>query len=117
MHRGFRHQRWCWYVVYLLCFCVFLLSLNAKVSLYGSGSAARLNPSAASKLWANGAKMEIRSAAAFAPQVWLLLLLLFALSLGPLPRSMRVPIAPPKSKLLAQFRPYRFLRPPPAFLN
>ena len=113
MHGTHTGRQWWWYVVYLLCVCVFLLSLNAKMAAYDAP--AHSNPSASSKLWANGAKMEIRSAVAFSPLMWLAALILFALHLLFETKSRRLEVCYTSClSITPQFTPFRFLRPPPA---
>jgi uncharacterized membrane protein YhaH (DUF805 family) len=114
MQRNRTSRQWWWYVVYLLCVCVFLLRLNAKMSAYDAP--AHANSSASSKLWANGAKMEIRSAVAFSPLLWLAALILFALHLLFATASRRLEVGYASyPSITPQFTPFRFLRPPPAF--
>ena len=114
MHGTHTSRQWWWYVVYLLCVCVFLLSLNAKMAAYDAP--AHGNPlSASSKLWANGAKMEIRSAVAFSPLMWLAALILFALRFSFETASQRLEVCYTSCRSITpQFTPFRFLRPPPA---
>ena len=113
MQRNGTGRRW-WYAVYMLCICVFLLSLNAKMSAYDPP--AHANPSTTSKLWANGAKMEIRSAVTFSPLMWLAAPILFALHLLFATASRRHEVRYTSRPLITpQFTPFRFLRPPPAF--
>jgi hypothetical protein len=77
---------------------------------------AHANHPASSKLWANGAKMEIRSAVAFSPLMWLAALILFALHLLFATASRRFEVHyTSRPSMTPQFTPFRFQRPPPAF--
>lgn len=95
--------------VVMLSLLVFLLALNAKLSLYDQPEHA--NTVNSSKLWLNGQKMEPPPATlvlAVLSVAYVVLRLRF-------PRSpwQRVRIQEPKPSRLTAFRAHRFLRPPP----
>jgi hypothetical protein len=95
--------------VIVLSLLVFLLALNAKLSLYDQPEHA--NTVNSSKLWLNGQKME-------PPPVTLVLAVLsvaYVVLRLRFPRSpwQRVSIEEPTPSRLTAFRAYRFLRPPP----
>ena len=95
--------------VVVLSLLVFLLALNAKLSLYDQP--AHANTVNSSKLWLNGQKME-------QPQATLVLAVLsvaYVVLRLRFPRSrwQRAWIQEPRPSRLTAFRAYRFLRPPP----
>jgi hypothetical protein len=96
--------------VVMLSLLVFLLTLNAKLSLYEQPTP--VNTANSSKLWLNGQKME-------QPAPILVLAVLsvaYVVSRLRFPRSpwQRVQIEAPVPSRLISFRARRFLRPPPA---
>lgn len=96
--------------VVVLSMLVFLLTLNAKLSLYDQPTP--VNTANSSKLWLNGQKME-------QPAPILVLAVLsvaYLVSRLRFPRSawQRVQIEQPVPSRLISFRARRFLRPPPA---
>lgn len=97
------------FFVIVLSLLVFLLVLNAKLSLYDQPT--HVNTVNSSKLWLNGQKME-------QPPVTLVLAVLsvaFVVLRLRFPRSpwQRVEIQEPRPSRLTAFRARRFLRPPP----
>jgi hypothetical protein len=98
------------FIVILLSLFVFLLALNAKLSLYEQPP--HPNATNSSKMWLNGQKMEAQ-----APNVLVFAIVSVAfLLIRPLPFCAAWPraefhIGPPCP--LAAFETYRFLRPPP----
>ena len=102
------------YVVLVLCLFVVLFAAAVKLSQYESSSPSHPNPVAASKLWLNGQKMELRVAASLAP-IHCLAFLIFAPVLPTgrnLPLTVRLAPVPRHQRL---FELHRFLRPPPSF--
>jgi hypothetical protein len=94
----------------VLSLLVFLLTLNAKLSLYEQPTP--VNTANSSKLWLNGQKME-------QPTPILVLAVLsiaYVVSRLRFPRYpwQRVRIEAPVPSRLISFRAQRFLRPPPA---
>lgn len=97
------------FVVALSLF-VFLLALNAKLSMYDSP--AQANATTSSKLWLNGQKIEGQAQ---------MILVIAVLAVAFLPLGMRFPRSPwtkvelqvPASAPLPAFEIHRFLRPPP----
>ena len=97
------------FFVIVLSLLVFLLALNAKLSLYDQPE--HVNTVNSSKLWLNGQKME-------QPPVTLVLAVLavaYVVLRLRFPRSpwQRVQIQTPVPSRLIAFRARRFLRPPP----
>jgi len=98
--------------VVILSLLVFLLALDAKLSLY-ERSAHADSPSS-SKLWLNGQKMEAQT-----PPI-LVLAVLSAVLLFLRPRFHRSPWTKTRivvlvPSFLPDFEQHRFLRPPPSF--
>ena len=99
--------------VVLLSLLVFVLALNAKLSLYEQPLHA--NATNSSKLWLNGQKMEAQTPAtllvlAVLPVAFIVLRLRFHVSPWP-----KVPIRVSVPSSLNAFEVHRFLRPPPIF--
>jgi len=98
--------------VVALSLLVFLLALNAKLSLYEQPTP--VNATTSSKLWLNGQKMEQPTATlvlAVLSVAYVVLRLRF-------PRSpwQRVQVQEPVPSRLTAFRARRFVRPPPSSL-
>jgi hypothetical protein len=97
-------------LIIALSLFVFLLALNAKLSLYQQSTHA--NATNSSKLWLNGQKMEAQ-----APPILVFAVLSFTFALlrprfrqTPWPRvQFEVPVVTPART----FQLHRFLRPPP----
>lgn len=108
-------RAWWWYVVYLLCLCVFALSFHLKVSAYDV-PVPHANPSAAAKLWANGAKAELLPATT-AITFWVAaLLLLIQLADGRQATTASLETVSPAADRSPGYQPRRFARPPPSYL-
>jgi hypothetical protein len=99
--------------VVILSLFVFLLALNAKLSLYEHS--AQANATSSSKLWLNGQKMEMQTQSLLVFSV--LSAILFLLSprfhRSPWTRARVIAIATVPS-VLPDFEQHRFLRPPPS---
>lgn len=98
--------------VVILSLLVFLLALDAKLSLYERS--AHADAPSTSKLWLNGQKMEAQT-----PLI-LVLAVLSAVLLFLRPRFRRSPWTRARvislvPSFLPDFEQHRFLRPPPAF--
>ena len=113
LHMLKQAKQWRGFVL-LLCLLVFLLALNAKISVYhqGAGSADSI---ASSKLWLNGQKMELRSDLRFVPVLWIVALLFCPplLCHKIIKTTAEFPVWIPT--VLRQYAKYQFLRPPPTF--
>ena len=98
------------FLVIVLSLLVFLLVLNAKLSLYDRPT--HVNTVNSSKLWLNGQKMEQTPATL----VLAVLSVAFVVLRLRFPRSpwQRVEIQEPRPSRLTAFRARCFLRPPPA---
>jgi hypothetical protein len=96
------------FFVIALSLLVFLLSLNAKLSMYDQPS--HVNNINSSKLWLNGQKMEapITLVLAVLPVVFIVLRLRFHRS-----PWQRVQHSVPAPSPISAFELHRFLRPPP----
>jgi hypothetical protein len=95
--------------IIVLSLFVFLLTLNAKLSLYDQPS--HVNTVNSSKLWLNGQKLE-PPPATLVLAVLAVAIVVFRLRFSRHPwQTIEIPHARP-SRLLA-FRAHRFLRPPP----
>jgi hypothetical protein len=106
---NFRAKQFKWFVI-ALSLLVFLLTLNAKLSLYDQPT--HVNTVNSSKLWLNGQKLEPPPATLM---VALLTFVCVVLRLR-FPRApwQRVPIQESIPSRLTAFRAYCFLRPPPS---
>ena len=96
-----------------ICFLLFLFVLQAKTAVYNGKSQAKVTPTTASKLWADGPKWEAPSiSSSTAVLFWMASLFLLALSRRPQWRthSIRQTVDP---RLASRQHLQRFLRPPP----
>jgi hypothetical protein len=105
----FRAKHFKWFVI-ALSLLVFLLTLNAKLSVYDQPT--HVNTVNSSKLWLNGQKLEPPPATLIVA----LLTFVFVVLRLRLARSpwQRVPIQESIPSPLIAFRAHRFLRPPPS---
>jgi hypothetical protein len=96
-----------------ICFLLFLFVLQAKTAVYNGKAQAKVTPTTASKLWANGHKWETPSvSSSTAILFWMVSLFLLALYRKPEWRaySVRQTVHP---RLSTRQHLQRFLRPPP----
>ncbi len=96
-----------------ICFLLFLFVLQAKTGVYNGKSQAKVTPTTASKLWADGHKWEGPSVgSSTAILFWMTSLFLLALYRKPERRahSVRQTVHP---RLSTRQHLQRFLRPPP----
>ena len=98
--------------VLALCGLLFFFALHAKIAVYG-GPPLKVTPSTASKLWANGQKMQGASVDSSPNALfWVASFCLCALCLNRVGRVQRVLITPYPADPTLRYR-RRFLRPPP----
>lgn len=96
-----------------ICFLLFLFVLQAKTAVYNGKAQAKVTPTTASKLWANGHKWEVQSVSSTtAIQFWMVSLFLLALCRKPEWRAHSVLQTVHPSLSSRQYL-RRFLRPPP----
>jgi hypothetical protein len=96
-----------------LCGLVFFFALHAKIAMYDGGTAVKVTPSTAAKLWLKGEKPEVPSVdSSSSALVWMTVLCMWAVYLQ---RERRVQSAflTPRSSKLALCYLLPFLRPPP----
>ena len=102
----------CRFLLAALVVSVFVLALQAKLSLYDPPHPGSINPAAASKLWVNGEKLKTAVLALW-PPLWPAALLVFP---PPARRVLRSDHGwTPALRPLSLIELYRFLRPPPAY--
>lgn len=95
------------------CALVFFFALHAKTAVYNGGSTGKVPPSAASKMWTSGQKMEAPSVDPTGGLLfWMAVICLFAPYFHREPRIHSAFGTPPASKLSLWYL-HQFLRPPP----
>ncbi len=102
------------YVVALLCIAVFLLVLNARLSVYQSDHFRLSNAGSSTTLLIADQKMEVRAIPVLIPTLCLAVALLLALSRPVVLWSVRPPEQPVRV-ISERFELHRYLRPPPSF--
>lgn len=106
-------QKWRNALLLAICVLLFLFVLQAKTGLYNGNAQAKVTPTTASKLWADGHKWEGPSVStSTAILFWMVSLFLLALYRKPEWRACRIrqTVHP---RLASRRHLQRFLRPPP----
>jgi len=109
-----------WHAVSVaFCALVFFFALHAKTAVYHDGTAGKLTPSTACKLWSSGQKMQAQSQtqsqsydASAGLLFWMAVLSLFTPYFHRQPRVHSAFGTPPASNLSLWYL-HQFLRPPP----
>ncbi len=97
-----------------ICFLLFLFVLQAKTAVYNGNAQAKVTPTTASKLWADGHKWEDPSVTSSAAILfWMVSLFLLALYRKPEWRAAHNVRQTVHLRLSSRQHLQRFLRPPP----